>query len=792
MTEPTNQRLMSNRSNSRNPTRRTVLAGTAAAVAQVTLGGGATAQPKPGPLATKDSLARLPDSLGASLPRRNGRLLVRGVARFAAEHTYPRMIYGALVYSTIPRGTIHNIVTTAAESSPGVVRVMTHKNAPRMAPPESFFGTRTGMAGSALPVMQDGEVYWNGQPVAVILAETQEQADYAATLVEVSYDIADAVTSFDEAADAAVPADYAGKALRYVAGNAEPALADAAVSVDLAFSTPRHNHNQIEPHAVTVAWQDGRLRMHDCTQSVAMSAVTIAKVFGLKRSDVHLTAESVGGGFGGKTLWQYHILAAAASRLVNRPVRMTLTREGVFRVCGGRAPTRQRVALGANRDGRLTAMIHTGTTVKIAQNVMTEPLIDASRHMYRSDTMHLDVRVGTMDMLANTFMRAPGSAVGTVPLETALDELAEKLGMDPIELRIRNEPDVDPTTGKAYSQRALVAAYREGARRFGWQPRSGQRLGRREGEWLVGTGMAAAYYPYKRFPGSAARITFGRDGRALIALPGHEGGMGMETATAAIAADLLGLNQSNVQVRYGDSTLPGSIIAAASQQTAAIGASLAAAGAALVVELANLVPRGSALHGQPAKALMISEGSLSLIANPSRRIAITDLLEWSGRTSVSAEGRAAPPTEVATWSMHSTGAVFLEVRVNAVTGELRISRVTGVYDCGRILNPKLAASQFRGGIIMSLGMAMMENTHFDERSGRIMNPSFAQYYVPSHLDVPEIDVAWTGVPDPRAPNGARGIGEIGMNGASAAVANAVYDATGKRIRDLPITLDKLL
>lgn len=791
MTELRSKRPCLEGGQSRKPTRRAVVAGAAAAVAHVAVAGGAVAKSPSGPVRKGTHDNRVIGALGSELPRRNGPLLARGAAKYAAEHIYPDLVYGALVFSTVARGTIQSIATVAAEAAPGVVLVMTHENAPRMAAPEAFFGSRTGMAGSSLPIMQDAEVHWNGQPVAVVLAETQEQADHAATLVEVRYATAQATTSFQEAADTAVLANYAGKELRYVADDAETALANAPVSVDLEFSTPGHNHNQIEPHAVTVAWQDRRLRMHDCTQSVAMSAATIAKVFGLERSDVHLTAEYVGGGFGGKTLWQYHILAAAAAQLAKRPVRMTLSREGVFRVCGGRAPTRQRLALGADRDGRLTAMIHTGTTVKIAQNVMTEPLIDASRHMYRSAAMLLEVHVGTMDMLANTFMRAPGSAVGAFPLETALDELAEKLGIDPVELRIRNEPDVDPTTSKAYSQRALVEAYREGTRRFGWQPRSGERLGRQDGEWLVGTGMAAAYYPYKRFPGSAARITLGRDGSALVELPGHEGGMGMETATVAIAADLLGLPIKDVRIRHGDSTLPGSIIAAASQQTAAIGASLTAARDALVAELGNLVPRSSALHEQPVNALTTADASLVLADNPLQRISYVDLLKSSGRASVSAEASAAPPSEVAEWSMHSTGAVFAEVRVSTVTGELRVTRVTGVYDCGQILNPKLAASQFRGGVIMSLGMALMENTHFDERSGRLMNPSLAQYYVPSNLDIPEIDVAWTGIPDPHAPSGARGIGEIGMNGASAAVANAVYDATGKRVRDLPITLDKL-
>ncbi len=792
MTQPSDKHAVPKAGENLKIDRREMLAGSAATIAGVALSGAATAEQPAVPVDARDPLIRTPGNLGAAHSRRDGPLKVRGEAKFAAEHKFPGMVYGALVFSTIARGTIRTIDTDAAEAAPGVVFVMTHKNAPRLAPPEPFYATRTGMAGSSLPVMQDASVHWNGQPVAVVLAATQEEADHAASLVNVAYDVEDAVTSFEDATAGADVAFYAGRDLKYVAGDAEAALAAAPVSVDREYSTPQQNHNQIEPHAVTVAWQDGVLRMHDCTQGVDMSAITMAKVFGIDPSKVHLTAEYVGGGFGGKTLWQYHILAAAAAQAAGRPVRMTLTREGVFRVCGGRAPTRQRLALGADRDGRLTALIHTGTTVKIAHNAMTEPFTEASHHMYQADSMHLEVRVGIMDMLGNTFMRAPGSAVGTFSLETALDELAEKLGMDPVELRIRNEPDNNPTTGKPFSQRALVDAYREGARRFGWRPRSGQRLGRREGEWFVGTGMASAYYPYKRFGGSAARITLTDDGKALVETAGADMGMGTSTATAAVAAERLGLPYEDVDVRHGDNKLPGSIIAAASQQTAAIGASVAAAHAALVAELAALAPEGGALRGQPAAALKTVDGSLALAADPSVRISFADLLARSGQTSISVEATAPPPTEVSEWSMHSTGAVFCEVKVNAVTGELRISRICGVYDCGRILNEKLAASQFRGGIIMSLGMAMMEYAQFDERNGRIANPSFGAYYMPSHLDVPEIDVAWTGIPDPQAPTGARGIGEISMNGPSAAVANAIYDAIGKRVRDLPITLDKLM
>ncbi|WP_299679109.1 xanthine dehydrogenase family protein molybdopterin-binding subunit [uncultured Roseobacter sp.] len=770
------------------PNRRQVLAGSAAVVAVSALGLPVGAQTTTTPAAS-GAFA----SLGVPHIRRDGAEKARGGAKFAAEYSYPGMVYGALVYSTIARGTITSLEAAEAEAAPGVVLVMTHENAPRLERPEPFYSSPTGMAGSSTPVMQDAEVLWNGQPVAVVLASTQEEADHAATLINVAYEESDAVTSFDVAAESAQTSFYAGRNLLIEEGDAEAALADAEVSVDLSFNTPAHNHNQIEPHAVTVLWQDGILRMHDCSQGVDLSAITIAKVFGISPAEVHLSAEYVGGGFGGKTVWQYHILAAAASQLADRPVRMALTREGVFRICGARAPTRQRVALGSNREGRLTSLIHTGTTMKIENNSMTEPFFEQSEHMYRADNMHLEIRAGTMDMLANTFMRAPGAATGTFTLEVALDELAERLAIDPIELRVRNEPDVNPTTGRKHSQRALIDAYREGARRFGWVPRSGERQGYREGEWQVGTGMAAAYYPYKRFPGGAARITLNGEGGALIETAAADMGMGTTTATAAVASERLGIPYEAIEVRHGDNTLPGALIAAASQQTAAIGASLTAAHEVLLAELVSLVPATSPLHGLPAAELGTAEGALYSLADPQQRIPLVDLVALSESGTVSAEGQGGPISEwTQDWSMHSTGAVFTEVRVNSVTGEIRVPRITAIYDCGKILNSKLAESQFRGGIIMALGMTLMEGASFDERNGRVMNPSFGSYYMPTHLDVPHIDVGWTDIPDPQAPTGARGIGEIGMSGPAAAISNAIYDATGKRARDLPIRLDALM
>jgi xanthine dehydrogenase YagR molybdenum-binding subunit len=425
-------------------------------------------------------------------------------------------------------------------------------------------------------------------------------------------------------------------------------------------------------------------------------------------------------------------------------------------------------------------------------NNMPEPFITATRSGYAADSFKLSVETVTMNMLANIFMRAPGESVGTFALESAIDELALELKMDPIELRIRNEPTMDPTSGLPFSSRHIVEAWRSGAERFGWDRRSAIPGKRREGEWLFGTGCATATYPYFRMPGAAARITLTRDGTAIVEVAAHEMGMGTATTTAIVAAERLGLPLDRVEVRYGDSIIPGAILAGGSQQTAAIGGAVIAAYRALVAELLKLAGKHSPLAGLSVDEVESENGGLAKLGEPARRESYASILERARRDSVTAAEKASLPLEMMHWSMHSYGAIFCELRVNGVTGETRVSRFLGSFDTGRIINPKTARSQFRGGIIMGLGMALMEETQFDERNGRIMNPSLAEYHIPVHMDVPEIDVIWTDIADPHTPMGAHGVGEIGITGVGAAVANAVFNATGRRVRELPITLDKLL
>ena len=730
-------------------------------------------------------------SIGAGVARFDGARKVRGDARFAAEFPIDDMVFAALVFATIPKGRIAALDVGRAEAAPGVVLVMTHLNAPRLHPTPALLTAERASGGNCLAVFQDDRIHWNGQPVAVVLAETQEQADHAATLVTARFEAEPAITAFAEAKAAGTEIGcHMGDELRTVIGDAPARLREAAFAVDAVYTTPGHNHNAIEPHAVTVAWEGDRLRIHDASQSVTHTAWSIAQVFGLDEVQVHVTSPFVGGGFGSKLLWEHHILAAAASRLAGRPVRLVLTREGVYRIVGGRALTEQRMAIGADADGRFEAIVHTGTVAMTRHNIMAEPFTLGTAAAYASKSLLLEVRAAKRDMVANTYMRGPGEAVGTFALESAIDELAHDMGIDPIELRLRNDPERHPVKGTPFSSRHFRQVYRTGAERFGWGERRAPGT-RHEGEWLVGLGCATTAYPYVRMPGGASRITLHRDGTAHVAVAAHEMGMGTATVQTQIAADLLGLPIADVRFTYGDSTLPGLILAAASQQTAAVAAAVEAARTALVAQLLTLAGNDSPLAGLSADQVVARDGGLTACDDPDRAEPYASILSRAGRDDLRVEATAPSPDEAEEWAMYSCGAMFTEARVNAVTGELRIARFLGSFDCGRILNARTAASQFRGGIIMGLGLAMMEETQFDERTGRIMNASLAEYHVPAHLDVPPIEVMWTDIPDPHAPMGARGIGEIGITGVAAAVANAVFNATGKRIRDLPITLDKL-
>ncbi|HEY0251065.1 MAG TPA: xanthine dehydrogenase family protein molybdopterin-binding subunit, partial [Kofleriaceae bacterium] len=468
--------------------------------------------------------------IGAAISRVDGQQKVKGEARFASEFAPEGMVHGALAFSSIAKGRITQLDTTAAETAPGVLFVLTYRNAPRLKAIPYFLAADKSGCMDDVPVMQDEQIYWNGQPIALVIAETHEQAQHAVSLVRAEYETTDPVTSFATArAKGTQQAVFQGEKLEHETGAPEQALGAAKFSVDNTYTTPRYNHNAIEPHAVTVFWKDDALFVHDTTQCVSHAAWSLGEILGVGEDKVHITSPFVGGGFGGKLVAQHHTLAAVASRSIGKPVRVALSREGVYRMIGGRTCTEQRVAIGADENGKFDALIHTGVVAMTAHNNVPEPFISPSQCLYAAKAMKLRVETAVVDMVANCFMRAPGESVGSFALESAIDELADKLGIDPIELRRRNEPVKHPTDGLPHSQRDLVLAYQRGAEQFGWNQRGAPRS-RREGEWLIGMGCATATYPYYRMPGGAAKLTLHRDGSAVVEVAGHE--MGMGTATA--------------------------------------------------------------------------------------------------------------------------------------------------------------------------------------------------------------------------------------------------------------------
>lgn len=746
------------------------------------------------PGGTPDPLIGRSAAIGRQDPRLDGPEKVRGQARFAAEVPMEGLSYATLVHSVVTRGRIIRLDTADAEAAPGVILVLTHRNMPRIGTPALIaVSDMSAVGNSSVPILQDDAVRYNGQIVAAVLAETQEQADHAASLIVIDYAAEDAATSFDAAKPTArTPASLMIEKNRVSVGDAERDLRKAAHAVDHHYRTPGHIHNAIELHALTVAWQGESLLVHDATQGIGPSANALTKLFGLKKGQVRVLSPFVGGGFGGKGLWDHQIVAIAAARIAQRPVRLMLSREGVYRIIGGRTPSEQRVAIGADADGRFTALIHTGYAIAPSYGACTEPFSLSARALYRSKSVEIVQHSLDLDIVPNTFMRAPGEAIGSFALECAVDELAHDMGIDPIELRRRNDPDRHPLHHEAFSQRALMQAYADGAARFGWNRRQPVPGAHRDGEWRIGIGCASGSFPYARMPGATVRMTLRRDGTVAIGSSAQDMGMGTTTVQVQHAADRLGLPIDAVTFAMGDSDLPFAPIAGGSSQTVSLAGAIIAATDKLIAELLRLAGNDSPIAGlRPADVILVN-GGIAAADDHTRHETYRSLLARAARDTVEVTGAGSMPLEMLKFAMHSTCAMFCELRVSDVTGEIRVDRLLGSFDCGTILNPKTAASQFRGGIIMGLGLALTEETLFDERSGRIMNATLSDYHIPAHLDVPQIDVMWTGIPDPRSPLGARGIGEIGITGVAAAVANAVFNATGKRVRDLPITLDKLL
>ncbi len=745
----------------------------------------------------RDELIEQHRFLGKPVDRLDGHAKVTGAARFSAEYPVEGLVHAAVAYSTISKGTIRTIDTAAAEQAPGVLKVITHLNAPKMKVARPFSLEGDPSSGTSLvPILNTDRITWNGQPVAVVVADTLERAEHAASLLTCTYDPEPGVNSFEESIRSAKkPKQVLGESPEVSSGDADAALKAAPHRIDLVFSTPPYNHNAIEPHATIAIWEgDDKVTMYDTSQFTIGTANSIAEVFGLKKDHVRLIAPFVGGGFGGKGgLWAYNQLCVLAARVTGRPVRLVLTREGVFRMIGGRTPSRQRVAVAADSEGKFSAFIHEGVTAQSTDNDFPEQFSFPPRHLYSMATYRIGQRISEVNRVANTFMRAPGESIGTFAVESAVDALSYELKMDPVELRLRNEPEKDPVSGHEFSSRHLREAYRLGAEKFGWQNRPAAVRSQRDGDWLIGQGMATGTYPVYRMI-SSARVRIHADGTALVQTAAQEMGMGTATVQTQHAAERMALPMEKIRFEYGDSTLPAAGVAGGSSQTVSIALAVQEAFEQLFRELLALAQKSpdSLLASARLDDVHAVKEGIFFKDRPQVGETYVGILKRAGKEFLEAEKKTGAPLETMKYSMHSFAAHFCEARVHEQTGEVRIARWVGSFDTGRILNPKMAVSQFRGGIIMGIGMALTEETMFDDRTGRIVNATLAEYHVPVQADVPDIEIVYTDIADPHTPLGAHGIGEIGITGTAAAIANAIYHATGRRITSLPITLDKLL
>ena len=731
-------------------------------------------------------------AVGQGIDRIDGILKVTGRAAYAPETPVANAARAVIVTSAVTRGRIAAIDAAAATRAPGVLAVITHENAPRL-PGASARSDTTRV----LQLLQDDAIVYNDQPVAVVVADTFENARLGASLVRVRYDAATANVELAREATAAYKPEKTSRGpTDSRTGDFGRGLATAKVTIDHVYGTPIENHNPMEPHGTVAVWQgDDRLTVYDSTQGVFGVRKRLAQLFGLREDDVRVISLYIGGAFGCKgTPWSHVPLAAMAARFVGRPVRLFLTRQQMFSFVGHRPVTRQSLALGADAEGHLVAVRHDVTSVTSRFDEFVEPSAAQTRMLYACPNVETSHRLVRLDIPTPTFTRAPGESSGTFALESAMDELSYAVGIDPLELRLRNYAERDPDSGYPFSSKSLRTCYQWGAERFGWARRSPKPRSMRDGRHLVGWGMATATYPAGQSPAAAtARIR--ADGHALVQTGSQDIGTGTYTILSQIAADALGIEVARVRVEIGDTRLPEAPLSAGSRTASSVGSAVRGAcdrAREAVVSLAVADVR-SPLHGLAPEDVEVAAGELHEKAAPGRRDSYGAILARAGKMEVAVRYDAKEKPERKERSLHSFGAHFVEVRVDADLGEVRVSRVVGAFACGKILNAKTARSQLIGGIVWGIGMALFEDTVRDAGTGRVVTRDLADYHVPVCLDVPAIDVLTVDEIDPYVNEiGAKGIGEIGNTGSAAAVANAVYHATGTRVRDLPITLDKLL
>ena len=627
--------------------------------------------------------------------------------------------------------------------------------------------------------------------MAIAIAETVEQAELAASSIEVQYQEASANFDVERviAADGLVTFPDRPDQTR---GNPEAALSEAEVSIDANYIVAVEHHNPIEPHATIALWSENKLTVYDKTQWVTSVQQQLSSAFGIPNRDVNVISPFVGGAFGNALrVWQNTFIASMAAKVVNRPVKLVLSRKQNFYLTGHRPYTWQRVALGANRDGTLTSIIHEAIGETATFELFAENVLDATRILYACPNLQTKYRLAEVDISAPTPMRGPGDAQGSFALECALDELAYELNIDPVELRLINYAEQDPESNLPWSSKALQECYQKGAERIGWNKRNPKVRSMRENGLLVGYGMASATYPMN-WRESVARVKILQDGTAIVQSAASDMGPGTYTAMTEIASEFLGIPSNRITFELGNTNFPNAAVHGGSTTVTSVGSAVKAACEEVRKQSVALARKNSSLFADiKSNEVKVEAGRLFFKQNLDKGISYAEILSQANRESIEAEATTIP--KESSYSMHSFGATFVEVTIDELLGNINVTRVVSAVDVGRIINPKTATSQIIGGVVGGIGMALLEHTHQDSRYGNYANANLGEYLVPVNADIGEIEAIFCGEPDYKAnPLGAKGIGEIAIVGIAPAIANAVYHATGKRVRDLPITLNKVI
>ncbi|HWL71878.1 MAG TPA: xanthine dehydrogenase family protein molybdopterin-binding subunit [Geminicoccus sp.] len=733
-------------------------------------------------------------SIGQPLTRRDGLLKVTGQARYAADNHPPGMLYAVLATSSIARGRVTFLDVAAARAHPGVVEVMTPANRPPLAmDPDA----KTHPFMFRLELLQNDEVRYAGQSIAVVIAETLEAATEGAALLAPRYQAEPPRIGLDGAESFVPPTIGIGTPSEVRHGDVEAGLAAAERRIDATYETPAQYHNAMEPHAIVAAWDGDRLTVDTPSQGLAWAQERIAGLFGIPAENIHIRSPFLGGGFGSKGLISGpQALGILAARLVGRPVKLVLRREQMYGPVGHRAPTRQTLRLGADNAGRLTAIHHHVRTATSTFDDFFEPSAQVSHTLYASPAIATTADAVRLDTGTPLFMRAPGEASGNIALESAIDEMAEAAGLDPLEFRLRNYAEVEPISGKPFSSKALRECYAQGAERFGWQGRPlAPRRMRDENGLLVGWGLGTATFPAIMFQGQA-RAVLKRDGTGLVEIGAQDMGQGAWTALAQIAADSLGLDIEQLEFRAGSSDLPDAGIAGGSAHTATAGMAIHGAGADVIARLTELAvgDERSPLFGAGNVGVLAQGGRLVRRDDARRSESYAEILARAGLAQIEGRGSGAGDQDAQqTYAMHAHGAVFAEVKVDPDLGQIRATRLVGAFAAGTIINPRLVRSQYYGGMIWGVSFALHEQAVPDHRSGRILNANLAEYHVPVNADIPSVEAILVEENDPYVNAlGIKGVGEIGITGTAGAVANAVWHATGIRVRRFPIAIESLL